>query len=64
MVIGVTSAADADRVFAGLAQGGEVLMPLQATDWSPRYGVVRDAFGIRREINCDTSSAGAIRAPA
>jgi PhnB protein len=57
MVVGVANAADADRVFAGLSEGGEVLMPLQATDWSPRYGVVRDPFGIRWEINCDAEPA-------
>jgi uncharacterized glyoxalase superfamily protein PhnB len=32
-------------------------MPLQATIWSPRYGVVRDPFGIRWEINCDAQPA-------
>ena len=53
LVVGVENAADAERVFAGLAEGGEVLMPLQKTHWSPRYGVVRDPFGIRWEINCD-----------
>ena len=45
MVIGVANADEAERVFAGLAEGGDVLMPLQATHWSPRYGVVRDPFG-------------------
>jgi len=53
MVIGVANADQADRLFAGLAEGGEVIMPLQATHWSPRYGVVRDPFGIRWEINCE-----------
>ena len=53
MVIGVANADEADRLFAGLAEGGEVIMPLQATHWSPRYGVVRDPFGIRWEINCE-----------
>lgn len=57
MVIGVADADDADRVFAGLAESGEVIMPLQATHWSPRYGVVRDRFGIRWEINCGTEAA-------
>ena len=57
MVIGVENAAEAERVFAGLSDGGEVLMPLQATHWSPRYGVVRDPFGIRWEINCDAEPA-------
>jgi PhnB protein len=57
LVIGVTSAAEAERIFAGLAEGGDVLMPLQATHWSPRYGVVRDPFGIRWEINTDPEPA-------
>ena len=53
MVVNVENAMEADRVFGGLADGGEVLMPLQKTHWSPRYGVVRDPFGVRWEINCD-----------
>src|SRR5262245_18476741 len=57
MVIGVTSTDDADRVISGLVDGGEVIMPLQATHWSPYYGVARDPFGIRWEINCEVSPA-------
>ena len=57
MVLGVANAGEADRVFAGLSEGGEVLMPLRATHWSPRYGIVRDPFGIRWEINCDGEPA-------
>ena len=34
MVVGVETTDEADRVFAGLADGGEVLMPLQTTAWS------------------------------
>jgi PhnB protein len=57
IVVGVGTADEADRVFTGRADGGEVLMPLQATPWSPHYGVVRDPFGIRWEINCDAEPA-------
>ena len=57
LVLGVANADEADRVFVGLAEGGEVIMPLQATYWSPRYGLVRDRFGIRWEINCDAEPA-------
>jgi PhnB protein len=53
----VANADEADRLFAGLAKGGEVIMPLQATHWSLRYGVVRDPFGIRWEINCEAEAA-------
>jgi PhnB protein len=57
MVLGVADTDEADRMFAGLVEGGEVIMPLQATHWSLRYGVVRDPFGIRWEINCDAEPA-------
>ena len=38
------SVADADRVFAALANGGEVQMPLSETFFSPRFGMVADRF--------------------
>jgi PhnB protein len=42
--------ADAERIFAELADGGDVKMPLQATFWSPAFGVVVDRFGTPWEI--------------
>jgi PhnB protein len=42
----VKDAAEADRVFAALADGGEVRMPLGKTFWSPRFGMVADKFGL------------------
>jgi len=42
----VPSEAEADRVFAALADGGEVRMPLTRTFWSPRFGMVQDRFGV------------------
>jgi len=44
--ITVSTAADADRVFAALADGGEVDMPLAQTFWSPRFGMLTDRFGV------------------
>ena len=38
--------AEADRVFAALADGGQVQMPLSKTFWSPRFGMVADRFGV------------------
>lgn len=38
--------ADAQRAFAGLADGGEVQMPLTKTFWSPCFGMVTDRFGV------------------
>jgi PhnB protein len=42
----VSTEADADRAFGALAEEGEVQMPLAKTFWSPRYGMVKDKFGI------------------
>ena len=53
MVIGVANAAEADRVFADLAVGDEVLVSLRTTHRSPRYGVVRDPFETRWAIDRD-----------
>jgi PhnB protein len=47
----VPSEADADRVFAALADGGQVQMPLGKTFWSPRFGMLTDRFGVGWMIN-------------
>ena len=44
--LSVATEAEADRVFAALADGGQVQMPLTKTFWSPRFGMVRDRFGV------------------
>jgi len=44
-------AATASRVFAALADGGTVQMPLGKTFWSPLFGIVRDRFGVAWMIN-------------
>lgn len=43
------SAPDADearRVFDALAEGGQVAMPLEATSFSPAFGMCSDSFGV------------------
>jgi PhnB protein len=44
--ISVANEAEADRVFAGLADGGQVQMPLGKTFFSPRFGMIADRFGV------------------
>ena len=46
LALSVPTAADADRIFAALSDGGQVRMPLAKTFWSPRFGMVADRFGI------------------
>jgi PhnB protein len=49
----VDTAADADRIFTALAEGGEVSMPIQETFWAARLGMVTDRFGVPWMVNCD-----------
>jgi PhnB protein len=37
---------EADRLFAALVDGGQVIMPLTATFFSPRFGMTTDRFGV------------------
>jgi PhnB protein len=43
--------ARAERAFAALSEGGQVLMPLSQTFWSPKFGMVTDKFGVGWMIN-------------
>ena len=51
--LGVKNADEAERVFASLADGGNVTMPLEETFWAVRFGAVTDRFGIPWLINCE-----------
>src|SRR6185436_17144330 len=53
--IQLKSVAEAERIFAQLAQGGQVVMPLDKTFWAERFGMLVDRFGIPWLINCDGS---------
>lgn len=46
LAITVDKEADADKYFNALTQGGKVLMPLDKTFFSPRYGMCTDKFGV------------------
>lgn len=47
------STAEAERVFAGLAEGGTIVMPLEKTFWAARFGMTIDRFGIPWMVNCE-----------
>ena len=51
-------AATARRVFDALAEGGQVMMDLAATFWSPAFGMVTDRFGTRWMISVATGQDG------
>lgn len=42
---------EVERIFAGLADGGAVLMPLDNYGFSSRFGWVQDRFGVSWQLN-------------
>ena len=46
LTITAGTAAEADKLFAALADGGKVTMPLAQTFFSPRFGMLVDRFGV------------------
>jgi len=49
--LNVATAAEAERQFATLAADGNVTMPIAKTFWSPRFGMVKDKFGVHWMVN-------------
>jgi len=59
----VEQPAEAERIFATLADGGQVTMPVQETFWAHRFGMVTDRFGTPWMVNC-AKPLGAVTAAA
>lgn len=55
--ISTDTTAEAERLFAALAEGGKVQMPLAQTFWSPKFGMVADRFGIGWMVSVITAPA-------
>ena len=51
MSVQADDAAQAEKVFAGLSEGGTVTMPLQETFWAPKFGMCEDKFGVAWMVN-------------
>jgi PhnB protein len=51
--IHLKDAAEGERIFNALAEGGTVTMPFQQTFWSPGFGMCVDRFGIPWMVNCE-----------
>lgn len=45
----------ARTIFSRLQDGGEVILPLDATPWSEAYGQVRNKYGIKWQISVENS---------
>lgn len=49
----VAEVAEAQRVFAALADGGKVTAPIEETFWSPAFGMCIDRFGTPWMVNAE-----------
>jgi PhnB protein len=46
LALNATDAADADKLFAALDDGGNVIMPLTETFFAHKFGMLHDKFGV------------------
>ena len=49
-------AEQAKRIYEALREGGQVVMPLQETFWSPAYGIVADQYGVNWNISTEAEA--------
>lgn len=57
VTLGLSSPAEAERIFTALAENGRVTMPFQKTFWSAGFGMVVDRFGIPWMVDCEQQPA-------
>ena len=55
--ISTDTVSQAERLFAALAEGGKVQVPLAQTFWSPKFGMVADRFGMSWMVSVITAPA-------
>lgn len=53
VAVQVETADEAERLFAALAEGGTVQVPIGETFWAVRFGMLTDRFGVPWMINCE-----------
>ncbi|MGO4722660.1 MULTISPECIES: VOC family protein [unclassified Inquilinus] len=53
------SDAEAERIFAALAEGGQIQMPIAPSFFSTRFGMVADRFGVSWMITVAPAAAAA-----
>ncbi|MEY2403257.1 MAG: PhnB protein [Acidimicrobiaceae bacterium] len=53
---GTADVAEVNRVFAALAEGGEVTQPLMETFFSPAFGMCVDRFGVPWMLSADPAN--------
>ncbi len=52
VTLNVDDVAEAERLYAALADGGTAVMPIAETFWAKRFGIAHDRYGTPWMINC------------
>ena len=60
IAIGAESKEEADRLFNGLAEGGQIEFPIAGSPWGSYFGMLRDKYGIEWMVDYDPKHKGAI----
>lgn len=51
--VNVDTVEEANRIYNGLSDGGEILMPMEKTFFAAAFGMFVDKFGVRWMVNCE-----------
>lgn len=55
IAVSAASREEADKIFAGLSQGGAVEVPMDDGSWGTYFGMFRDKYGIEWTVEFDPS---------
>ena len=55
--VSAESKAEAERIFAGLSEGGEVEMPMAESPWGTSFAMFRDRYGREWTVEYDPQAA-------
>jgi PhnB protein len=51
---------EADKLFAALSEGGQVVMPMEKASWGDYFGMLTDKYGIQWMVNYAIEGASAL----
>ncbi len=55
--VSADSKEEAERIFNGLSEGGEVEMPMADSPWGTYFAMFRDKFGIEWTVECEAKKS-------
>ncbi len=58
--ISAESKEEADKLFNGLSEGGQIEMPLEDSPWGSYFGMFRDKYGIEWMVDFDPKHKGKV----